>query len=89
MVVLYVRRGIRLHPILPILLDVTMVGLCIPCLILLGDYGLFLLWAPYGKIDAVVAGCYNLNLFAEPCFPMIYHMGRLEITGMVILSIVL
>ena len=68
-------------------MDFIVWGLCVPSITFAAWNGWWIWWQPYYHefdYDGVY-GCADENIFSEKCSPMIYTMGRMEITGCVCL----
>lgn len=84
---IHVREGRRIHPGWHIVIDFIIWGLCIPSITFAARDGWWIWWTPFNPefdYDGIY-GCAEENFFSEKCSPLIYTIGRMEITGCVCL----
>ncbi|KAI1608830.1 hypothetical protein EDD37DRAFT_383493 [Exophiala viscosa] len=73
------KRSQLVHAVVSTLLLLTL----FPALFLAGYGSLFRFWRPAMRASSGVIPCTMLNIFARECEPVLYHVGTLQIGGIV------
>jgi len=86
LVLIPLRKGALLHPLLHVLGDFVVWALCVPAIIFASTGGLFWYWTqPVANADGIVDCGFFFNAWAEVCTPVAYTIGRIEIAGLILL----